>query len=48
MADDGSPRKSGKYVPIDYNKAGSLSNAVEEGWTLRSINIPEKARGLTM
>lgn len=47
-ADDGTPLKSGKYIPIDYDKVGSLSTAVEKGWTLRSIYIPEKAWGLRM
>ncbi|MDX9958026.1 MAG: hypothetical protein AB7T74_06110 [Clostridia bacterium] len=45
---DGTPLKSGKYVPIDYDKVGSLSTAVTKGWTLRSIYIPEKAWGLRM
>jgi hypothetical protein len=45
---DGTSLKSGKYIPIDYEKVGSLSNAVEKGWTLRSIYIPEKAWGLRM
>jgi hypothetical protein len=45
---DGTPLRSGKYVPIDYDKVGSLSTAVEKEWTLRSIYIPEKAWGLRM
>jgi hypothetical protein len=47
-ADDGTPLKPGRYVPIDYDKVGGLTNAVEKGWTLRSIYVPEKAWGLRM
>jgi len=46
--EDGSPLQPGTYVPIDYQHVGSLSNAVEKGWKLRSIYTPEKAWGLDM
>jgi hypothetical protein len=46
--EDGSPLNAGKYVPIDYDHVGALSNAVGPGWKLRSIYVPEKAWGLTM
>lgn len=46
--EDGSPIRPGTYVPIDYDHVGSLSNAVEKGWKLRSIYTPEKAWGLEM
>ena len=46
--EDGSPLRDGTYVPIDYDQVGSLSNAVEPGWKLRSVYIPEKAWGLSM
>jgi len=45
---DGSPLPAGKYVPIDYDHVGSLSNAVGSGWKLRSVFIPEKIWGLSM
>ncbi len=48
VAEDGTGLKPGKYVPIDYDQVGGLTNAVEKGWKLRSIYIPEKAWGLVM
>jgi len=45
---DGEEIRPGTYVPIDYDHVGSLSNAVEKGWKLRSIYTPEKAWGLEM
>jgi hypothetical protein len=47
-SEEGSRLKDGRYVPIDYDEVGSLSNAVQKGWKLRSIYIPEKAYGLRM
>lgn len=47
-AEDGTALKDGKYVPIDYDQVGGLSNAVKSGWKLRSVYVPEKAWGLTM
>lgn len=46
--EDGTGLKPGKYVPIDYDQVGGLTNAVEKGWKLRSIYTPEKAWGLRM
>lgn len=46
--EDGSGLKPGKYVPIDYDQVGSLTDAAENGWKLRSIYTPEKAWGLRM
>jgi len=45
---DGTELKPGKYLPIDYDQVGGLTNAVEKHWKLRSIYIPEKAWGLRM
>jgi len=45
---DGSPLPAGRYVPIDYDHVGSLSNAVGSGWKLRSVFIPERIWGLPM
>jgi len=47
-SEEGTTLKNGRYVPIDYDQVGSLSDAVEKGWKLRSIYIPEKAWGLRM
>ena len=47
-AEDGSSLKAGRYVPIDYDHVGSLSDAVRSGWKLRSIYLPEEAWGLEM
>ncbi len=45
---DGTVLKPGRYVPVDYDHVGALSDAVEKGWKLRSIHIPEKSWGLSM
>lgn len=47
-SEEGTQLKDGRYVPIDYDEVGSLSNAVKKGWKLRSIYIPERAYGLRM
>jgi hypothetical protein len=39
---------AGVYVPIDYDDVGSLSKAVEPGWTLKSAWVPESVYGMTM
>ena len=36
---------AGCYIPIDYDQVGSLSNAVEPGWTIHDAWVPEKAYG---
>jgi hypothetical protein len=41
--EDGSPLKRGRYVPIDYDCVGELSNATGKGWKLTEIYVPEKA-----
>jgi len=45
---DGTLLKAGRYVPIDYDIVGGLSNAVDKGWKLRAVYIPEKIWGLEM
>ncbi len=45
---DGTSLKPGRYVPIDYDHVGSLSNAVSPGWKLQEIYIPESAWGRRM
>lgn len=40
--------KAGCYVPVDYEKVGGLTNAVEEGWDLRAIWKPEAIYGEQM
>lgn len=47
-AEDGTPLKSGRYVPIDYDKVGGLTNAVSPGWKLREFFIPESVWGRRM
>ena len=46
--EDGTEAKAGKYIPIDYDQVGALSNAAEKGWKLRYLYLPEKAWGLRM
>ena len=46
--EDGSPLKPGRYVLIDYDQVGGLSNAAGKGWRLTSIHVPEKAWGRRM
>jgi hypothetical protein len=41
--EDGSPLKCGRYVPIDYDCVGALSNAAGKCWKLVEIFVPEKA-----
>jgi hypothetical protein len=41
--EDGSPLKRGRYVPIDYDCVGELSNAAGKSWKLTEIYVPEKA-----
>jgi len=36
------------YIPVDYNHVGSLSNAVDSKWNLRSIFIPSEIYGMYM
>jgi len=45
---DGTALSNGRYIPIDYDHVGSLSNAVGTSWKLKSVYIPEKAWGLEM
>lgn len=45
---DGTPLKPGRYVPIDYDHVGSLSNAVSPGWKLIEFFVPETAWGQIM
>jgi hypothetical protein len=40
--------KAGKYVPVDYDHVGELSNAVGDGWRLRAIWRPEAIYGEAM
>ena len=47
-ASDGTVLKNGKYIPIDYDHVGGLSDAVGPGWKLRTVYIPEKIYGLPM
>lgn len=47
-AEDGKPLKPGRYVPIDYDHVGGLSNAVSPGWKLQEIYVPESAWGRKM
>jgi hypothetical protein len=35
----------GIYVPVDYERVGGLTNAVEEGWSLRGFYEPEEIYG---
>lgn len=44
----GSHIKAGYYIPIDYEQVGALTNAVEPGWELRHIYMPESIYGLAM
>jgi transglutaminase-like putative cysteine protease len=37
---------SGTYGPVDYEYVGGLSSAVERGWTLRWVRVPEETYGL--
>jgi hypothetical protein len=46
--EDGTTLPTGRYVPIDYDQVGSLTNAVEKGWKLREVYLPEKAWGRVM
>ena len=43
--EDGSSLRPGRYVPIDYDLVGGLTDAAGEGWKLTSIYVPEKAWG---
>ena len=45
---DGTALPNGKYIPIDFDHVGSLSNAVGEGWELGEIFIPEKIWGMKL
>lgn len=45
---DGAALKPGRYVPIDYDHVGALSNAVSPGWKLQEIYVPESAWGQRM
>ncbi|NLJ46492.1 MAG: WYL domain-containing protein [Treponema sp.] len=45
---DGVTLKPGRYVPIDYDHVGGLSNAVSPGWKLQEIYVPESAWGQRM
>lgn len=47
-AEDGTALPSGRYVPIDYDEVGGLTNAVKPGWKLRAVYVPEEAWGLPM
>jgi len=47
-AADGTSLKPGKYVPVDYQLVGGLTEAVSPGWKLREVYIPEKAWGRRM
>ena len=45
---DGTPLPDGKYIPIDFEEVGRLSNAVRVGWVLEEIFIPEKTWGMKL
>ncbi|HSV55695.1 MAG TPA: hypothetical protein VLH39_01120 [Magnetospirillaceae bacterium] len=45
---DGTSLKPGRYVPIDYDHAWVLSNAVSPGWKLQEIYVPGSAWGQRM
>ncbi len=45
---DGIELPSGSYVPIDYDRVGALSSAVEPRWKLREVYIPERTWGTGM
>lgn len=45
---EGEPVPDGLYVPVDYDVVGGLTNAVEEGWELREMYVPESIYGRTM
>jgi hypothetical protein len=46
--EDGSELKAGRYLPIDYDQVGSLSNAVGKSWKLREVYRPEAIYGMKM
>ena len=46
--EDGSSLRPGRYVPIDYDLVGGLTDAAGKGWRLTSIYVPEKAWGRRM
>ncbi len=37
--------REGYYVPVDYGVVGGLTNAVERGWKLRNVYVPEEIYG---
>ena len=45
---DGLPVVDGYYIPVDYEKVGSLSNAVLPGFIFEGYYVPEKLYGRTM
>ncbi|MCX7023416.1 MAG: WYL domain-containing protein [Spirochaetes bacterium] len=47
-SEDGTELSPGTYIPVDYDHVGSLSEAVEKGWKLQEIYLPEKAWHLEM
>lgn len=47
-ADDGSALKPGRYIPIDYELVGGLTDAVGKGWKLRDVYRPEAIYGMKM
>lgn len=42
VAWDCTPLPDGKYIVIDYEHVGELSNAIPKGWVLRWFYIPKK------
>lgn len=45
---EGEEVPDGRYVPIDYDHVGELSEAVGKGWKIRELYIPESAWGQEM
>jgi hypothetical protein len=38
----------GRYVPVDYERVGGLTNAVGRDWSLRRMYVPEEVYGRYM
>jgi hypothetical protein len=45
---DGAALKPGRYIAIDYDIVGGLTNAVGKSWKLRSVYRPEAIYGMEM
>ncbi|TFG59980.1 MAG: hypothetical protein E4H36_12845 [Spirochaetales bacterium] len=45
---NGRPVKAGCYIPIDYEKVGDISDAMEADWELKELFVPEEIYGRQM